>query len=111
VTTPQDVALLDARRAVYMARKLQMPHIGVMENMAGLRCPRCGYPIDLFSSGGGEKMAQELGVQFLGRIPIWVETRKAGDRGQPLVLADKGGEMAQAFTQIAGNIEHHLNGS
>ena len=111
VTTPQDVALLDARRAVDMAQKLRLPHIGVVENMAGLRCPQCGYQIDLFGSGGGGKMAQELGVQFLGRIPIEVGVRKAGDSGRPSVLSDGGGEMAQAFTQIAENIDRELNGS
>ena len=70
VTTPQDVALLDSRKSVTFARSLKMPVLGMVENMSGLICPHCGKEIDLFKMGGGEKAAHEMGVPFLGRIPI-----------------------------------------
>jgi Mrp family chromosome partitioning ATPase len=110
VTTPQDVSLIDCRRAVNMAKKLNIPLIGVVENMSGLVCPHCGKEIDVFGTGGGEKMAQSMGVEFLGRIPMEVETRLAGDMGTPVVLKDQKGKTAEAFVNIAKRVEELLNG-
>ena len=86
VTTPQDVAVLDAVKAIKFIEQLEMPVIGVIENMSGMVCPHCGGMIDLFSSGGGEKAAHDYGVPFLGAIPLDPAMVKAGDEGRPYVL-------------------------
>ena len=104
VTTPQEVSLIDCRRAVNMAKKLNIPIVGVVENMAGLICPHCAKEIDIFGSGGGEKMANEMGVVFLGRIPMEVETREDSDHGMPTVLSRKESKTTQAFNTIAQNV-------
>lgn len=104
VTTPQEVSLIDCRRAVNMAKKLNIPIVGVVENMAGLICPHCAKEIDIFGTGGGEKMANEMGVVFLGRIPMEVETREDSDHGMPIVLSRKESKTTQAFNTIAQNV-------
>ncbi|MHA1629777.1 MAG: Mrp/NBP35 family ATP-binding protein [Candidatus Heimdallarchaeota archaeon] len=104
VTTPQEVALIDCRRAVNMAKKLNISKIGVVENMSGLICPHCGKEIDLFGVGGGERMAEEMGAVFLGRIPIEMETRVGGDNGSPVVLVHKESKTTEAFATIAENV-------
>ncbi|RKY77011.1 ATP-binding protein [candidate division KSB1 bacterium] len=109
VTTPQEVSLIDCRRAVNMAKKLQIKKIAVVENMSGLICPHCGKTIDLFGSGGGEKMAQEMGVAFLGKIPMEVSTRKSGDEGKPVVIENPESETGKAFLEIAKNTVSYLN--
>ncbi len=86
VTTPQDVATLDARKSAKFVDKLGLPVIGVIENMSGMLCPHCGEEIDLFGKGGGKKLAEELGVPFLGSIPLDIEMRKAGDEGRPFII-------------------------
>ncbi|HVN74031.1 MAG TPA: Mrp/NBP35 family ATP-binding protein [Methanoregula sp.] len=86
VTTPQDVATLDARKSAKFVEKLGLPVVGVIENMSGLICPHCGTEIDLFGKGGGKKVAEELNVPFLGAIPLDIEMRKAGDEGRPFVI-------------------------
>ncbi len=105
VTTPQEVALLDARRAVGFARKLDVPKIGIVENMSGLVCPHCGGKIDLFGIGGGRREAKAQRVEFLGSVPIDPATREGGDVGRPVVLADPDGPVAEAFAAIASGIE------
>jgi ATP-binding protein involved in chromosome partitioning len=105
VTTPQEVSLVDCRRAVNMAKKLNIERIGVIENMSGLICPHCGKEIDIFGTGGGENMARQMGAEFLGRIPMEVETRCAGDKGRPVVLNDSESKTAEVFTNIAKNVE------
>ena len=105
VTTPQEVSLMDCRRAVIMAQKLNIPHIGVVENMSGLLCPHCQQSIEVYGSGGGEKMAMEMGVGFLGRIPMEISTREGGDSGEPPVVALPESLTAQAFTRIAEKVE------
>jgi len=104
VTTPQEVSLLDCRRAVNMAKKLNIPKIGVVENMSGLICPHCGEEIDFFGNGGGEKMAEEMGVAFLGRVPMEKISRECGDNGTPVVLEYPESKTARAFTRIAQNV-------
>jgi ATP-binding protein involved in chromosome partitioning len=86
VTTPQDVALLDARKAVSFSRLLNVPVLGIVENMSGMVCPHCRQEIDLFGKGGGKKVAEEMKVPFLGSIPIDPEMRKAGDEGRPFII-------------------------
>jgi len=86
VTTPQDVAVLDAIKAIKFIEKHDLPVIGIIENMSGMICPHCGKTIDLFGRGGGEKSAQKLGIPYLGSIPLDPEMVKAGDEGRPYVL-------------------------
>jgi len=86
VTTPQDVATLDARKSAKFIEKLGLPVIGVVENMSGLVCPHCGEQIELFGKGGGKKIAEELAVPYLGAIPLDIEMRKAGDEGRPFII-------------------------
>jgi len=94
VTTPQDVAILDIKKAVTFARTIGLPVIGIIENMSGMVCPHCGGPIDLFGSGGGERAAGEMGVPFLGAIPIDPEIRIAADEGRPYLIRGPGSEQA-----------------
>jgi ATP-binding protein involved in chromosome partitioning len=86
VTTPQDVAVLDAVKAVKFIEALELPVLGIIENMSGMVCPRCGEQINLFGTGGGRKAAEDLGVPFLGAIPIDPALVQAGDEGRPFVL-------------------------
>lgn len=108
VTTPQEVALIDARRAANMAKKMEIERIGIVENMSGLICPHCGEEIELFGSGGGEREAKELGILFLGKIPIDPQTRVCADQGRPIVLDDPEAAVSQAFSAIASRIEEAL---
>ena len=105
VTTPQDVALLDSRKAIRFAEMLKMNVAGVVENMSGFECPHCGERIDLFKTGGGEAAAKDMGVNFLGRIPIDPQMVKMGDLGQPYVLDEPEEPGPKAFRQIAKNLE------
>ncbi|OQX52534.1 MAG: ATP-binding protein [Candidatus Omnitrophica bacterium 4484_213] len=109
VTTPQDVALLDARKAVSFAKEIKVPIVGIIENMSGFTCPYCGKPIDLFKKGGGEKAAGELSVPFLGAICLDTELVEASDSGRLLSLSKKG-KAAQAIEEIADKIIVRLGG-
>lgn len=104
VTTPQEVALLDARRAITFARKLEIPTIGIVENMSGFVCPSCGAKIDLFGSDGGMMEARQQSVLFLGAVPIDPATRESGDSGRPIVLSGSSSAVSEAFEKIAGAI-------
>jgi len=108
VTTPQEVALLDARRAIGFAVKLEIPIIGLVENMSGLICPHCGGSIELFGRGGGEREASKRRVAFLGTIPIDPATREGGDTGRPIVLVDPDGATSKAFETIASGLEERI---
>jgi Mrp family chromosome partitioning ATPase len=101
VTTPQEVALLDSRKAVNFARQLRLPLIGIVENMSGFTCPHCEQEIDLFKKGGGEQAARELLVPFLGRIPLDPEMVSCGDIGTPLVNRKGATSAVHAFHQIS----------
>jgi ATP-binding protein involved in chromosome partitioning len=101
VTTPQQVSLADSRRAVRMYQKLNIPTIGIVENMSYHRCTNCHYETDLFGHGGGEAMASEMGVPFLGRLPIYQPIREGGDTGVPLVVAEPASDAAKAFLTVA----------
>lgn len=108
VTTPQEVALIDARRATNMAKKMEIEKIGIVENMSGLICPHCGAQIDLFGAGGGEREAKKLSLLFLGKIPIDPSVRVEADAGRPIVLANPEATISQAFFAIATQIERTL---
>jgi ATP-binding protein involved in chromosome partitioning len=108
VTTPQEVALLDSRKAVTFSRMLNIPVIGIVENMSGLECPHCHKEIPLFKIGGGEKAARDLKVPFLGRIPIDPEIVTDCDRGMPFVMSYPKSEAAKAFRQIAERCKEYI---
>lgn len=101
VTTPQDVALLDVRRGIRMFREVQAPILGVVENMSHYSCPSCGKRTDIFGHGGGARVAEELGIPFLGEIPIVRRIREAGDTGTPVVVADPEAPESRAFRKVA----------
>ena len=105
VTTPQDVALLDSRKAVNFAKQLNVPVVGIIENMSGLICPHCGKEIDLFKKGGGEKASKELKVPFLGRIPIEMKIVESSDSGIPFVLNNGNSKAKEAFKNIILKVE------
>jgi len=104
VTTPQDVAVLDARKTVLFAKQLNIPVLGVIENMSGFVCPHCKKAIDLFKTGGGENAARELKVPFLGRIPIEPEMVISGDEGRPYISRGRKTEAAAAIGDIIQKI-------
>ena len=97
VTTPQDLALLDVQKSITFCRHLNLPIIGIIENMSGYVCPHCDKTADIFKSGGGEKLAEEMGIPFLGRIPIDPEMVLAADRGTPLVAEKEETPAAKAL--------------
>ena len=107
VTTPQEVSIIDAERAINMAKQLNIPYIGVVENMAGLVCPHCSAVIELFGSGGGEKLAAKYNVPFLGSIPIDIDARILGDKGKPIVIEKPDCEVTNVFKSIVNLIEEH----
>jgi ATP-binding protein involved in chromosome partitioning len=109
VSTPQDLSLIDARRAVDLVRKGGVPIVGLVENMAGYACPHCGEISDPFGQGGAEAAAAELGVPFLGRIPLAMAIRTASDEGMPPAAGD--GPEAQAFADIAQRLLASLSGT
>ncbi|MCW7077127.1 MAG: Mrp/NBP35 family ATP-binding protein [Candidatus Syntropharchaeales archaeon] len=104
VTTPQDVALLDSRKAVTFANTLQVPVIGIVENMSGFICPKCGERIDIFKVGGGKNAALDMGVPFLGAVPLEANIVKSSDNGVPVVL-DEESEVLKAFEKITTKVE------
>jgi ATP-binding protein involved in chromosome partitioning len=101
VTTPQQVSLADSRRAVAMYKKLNIPPLGIIENMSYFACPSCAHESDIFGHGGGEQMAGELGVPFIGRIPIYQPIREGGDSGVPLTISEPDSTASRAFMAAA----------
>jgi len=100
VTTPQDLSVADVRRSVSFCQKVELPVVGIIENMSGLVCPHCQRTIDLFKSGGGEALARETGVAFLGRVPIDPQIVECGDAGVPYVHRCAGSPAAGAIRRI-----------
>jgi len=111
VTTPQDVALLDSRKAVTFSRMLKIPVVGIVENMSGFSCPHCGGSIDLFKTGGGEKAASQLRVPFLGRVVFDPDIVQKSDRGIPFVENVPDSKAAKAFREIGKKCEEFGNSS
>ncbi|NMB74212.1 MAG: Mrp/NBP35 family ATP-binding protein [Myxococcales bacterium] len=101
VTTPQEVAVQDVRRCVMFCRQLNLPVLGVVENMSGFVCPKCGERVSIFGADGGKKMAEEMNVPFLGAIPIEPAVVASGERGAPIVQSGAGSEAARVFGSIA----------
>lgn len=101
VTTPQTVSVADTRRAVRMYQKLNVPTLGLVENMSHFVCPQCGHESDIFGKGGGERLAGQLKVPFLGRIPLYEPIRIGGDTGVPIVIGEPDAPAARAFVAVA----------
>jgi ATP-binding protein involved in chromosome partitioning len=104
VTTPQEVALYDVRKGMMMFQKVNVPLLGIIENMSFFVCGHCGERTEIFSTGGGERAAQKLGIPFLGRVPIDPAIRAGGDSGRPIVVADPASPQAVAFREIAAKL-------
>jgi ATP-binding protein involved in chromosome partitioning len=104
VSTPQDVALLDARKGIDMFHKLQTPILGLIENMSTHVCSNCGHEEHIFGHGGVAREAEKLGVPLMGEIPLDLEVRLASDAGAPIVVTQPASPQAQAFLQIARNL-------
>jgi len=108
VTTPQEVATGDVRRGVKMFERVNTRILGVVENMSGLSCPHCGEVVDVFGSGGGERLAAEMKLPFLGRIPLDPAVRRAGDDGSPTVVSAPESAAGQALLEMARSLERTL---
>ncbi|MGB9762322.1 MAG: P-loop NTPase [Caldimicrobium thiodismutans] len=104
VTTPQEVSLIDVKKSIRFCQKVKMRILGLVENMSGFICPHCGKPLDLFKRGGGQKLAEEMGIRFLGKIPVDPRIVDTGDRGKPIVGAYPESVTAQAFEDLIRNI-------
>jgi ATP-binding protein involved in chromosome partitioning len=104
VSTPQDIALLDARKGLNMFRKVNVPIFGLIENMSYYQCPNCGHVDHVFDHGGAHKAADELGVPFLGEIPLDLKIRLGADEGKPIIETDPDGAHSQAYANIARQI-------
>ncbi len=109
VTTPQDIALLDARKALKMFEKVEVPVLGVIENMSTHICSECGHEEHIFGAGGGERMAADYGVELLGSLPLDITIRENADGGLPSVVADPEGAIAQNYRDIARRIAAGLS--
>jgi ATP-binding protein involved in chromosome partitioning len=110
VSTPQDLALIDARRGVAMFKRVSVPVLGVVENMSYFLCPSCGTRSDIFSHGGAHKEAERLGVPFLGEVPLHMTIREKSDAGLPVVATEPDGEHARIYRDIATKVLAQLKG-
>jgi ATP-binding protein involved in chromosome partitioning len=104
VTTPQDIALLDARKGINMFEKVGVPILGIVENMAVYCCPQCGHTEHIFGAEGGKRMAAEVGTDFLGELPLNMSIRVQADSGTPTVVADPEGEIARIYKTVARQV-------
>ena len=104
VSTPQDIALLDARKGLNMFRKVEVPVLGIIENMSYFSCPNCGHRTEVFSHGGAHKEAERLGVDFLGEIPLDIEIRETSDGGHPIVVSKPDSPHAKVFRDIGQRV-------
>ena len=110
VSTPQDLALLDARRGVAMFQKVEVPVLGIVENMAYFICPNCGTHHDIFGHGGAAQEARRIGVPFLGEVPLEMKIRETSDAGLPVVATEPNGPHAESYLAIAGRVLDTLAG-
>lgn len=104
VTTPQDVALLDARKGIEMFNKVGVPLLGVVENMSMHRCTNCGHEEAIFGTGGGDRLAQDYNTSIIGRLPLDIAIREQTDSGSPVVASDAGSVQASAYLDMAKNV-------
>ncbi len=109
VTTPQDIALLDARKAYKMFEKVEVPVLGVVENMSTHICSKCGHEEHIFGEGGGQKMAEQYDIDFLGAIPLDIRIREQTDNGRPTVVAEPDGRLSQIYRDIARRVAAKLS--
>jgi ATP-binding protein involved in chromosome partitioning len=110
VSTPQDIALLDARKGLNMFRKVDVPVLGIVENMSYFSCPHCGGRSDIFSHGGAHQEAERLGVEFLGEVPLHMTIRETSDGGRPVVVAEPDGEHARIYRRMAARVWEKVSG-
>lgn len=108
VTTPQDVALSDARKGIEMFKKVDVPILGVVENMSLHTCTNCGHEEAIFGSGGGDSLSAEYGVEVIGRLPLDLTIRETTDAGNPVVASKTDHTAALAYIELANNVEHQL---
>ncbi len=111
VSTPQDLALIDARRGIAMFKRVDVPVLGLVENMSYFLCPHCGERSDVFSHGGARKEADRWGVQFLGEVPLELKIREMSDAGKPVVASEPDGAYAKIYKDIAAKVRGALEGS
>ena len=104
VSTPQDIALLDARKGLNMFRKVDVPVLGIVENMSYFCCPNCGHRTEIFGHGGARREAERLGTEFLAEIPLDIAIRETSDEGNPIVASDAKGPHAEAFRALAARV-------
>ncbi|MCW5734488.1 MAG: iron-sulfur cluster carrier protein ApbC [Enhydrobacter sp.] len=109
VSTPQDIALIDARKGLSMFRKVAVPVLGIVENMSYFLCPKCGERSEIFGHGGARDEAEKLGVPFLGEVPLHLDIRTTSDSGHPIVVAQPDSAHAQAYKNIAGRVWKQLS--
>jgi ATP-binding protein involved in chromosome partitioning len=109
VTTPQTVSVADTRRAIRMYQKLNVPTLGLIENMSHFVCPNCRHEADIFGKGGGESLAAEVGVPFLGRIPLYEPIRRGGDTGVPIIVGEPTSAAADAFRAAAERLAAQIS--
>jgi ATP-binding protein involved in chromosome partitioning len=110
VSTPQDIALIDARRGVRMFERVRVPVLGLVENMSVFCCPNCGHRSEIFGHGGAKLESQRLGAPFLGEVPLLLDIRSSADAGTPIVAAAPDGEAAKAYSEIAARLWETLSG-
>jgi ATP-binding protein involved in chromosome partitioning len=108
VTTPQDIALMDARKGIEMFRKVEVPVLGIVENMSVHICSQCGHAEPIFGEGGGERIAAEYGTELLGQLPLSLAIREQSDGGRPPLVSEPEGEVSRLFREIAGRIIEKL---
>jgi ATP-binding protein involved in chromosome partitioning len=111
VSTPQDIALLDARKGMNMFAKVEVPVLGIIENMSYFCCPNCGHRTEIFSHGGARLEAEKLNAEFLGEIPLDIRIRETSDAGTPIVIEDPGSHLSQVYMQIAARIWEKISGN
>lgn len=104
VSTPQDIALLDARKGLNMFRRVDVPVLGIIENMSYFCCPNCGHRTEIFSHGGARHEARMLGAEFLGEIPLHLDIRETADQGEPIVVSKPDSEHAKAYRKLAQRV-------
>jgi ATP-binding protein involved in chromosome partitioning len=110
VSTPQDIALIDARKGVNMFKKVDVPVLGIIENMSYFLCPHCGERSDIFSHGGARREAERLGTDFLGEIPLDMAIRETSDDGRPITVSQPDSPYAQTFRAIAARVWEKVSG-
>ncbi len=108
VSTPQDLALIDARKGLNMFRKVDVPVLGIVENMSYFACPKCGEESAIFGRGGARAEAEKLGVPFLGEVPLDIEVRERSDAGMPIVATKPESRHARIYCEIADLVRHRL---